>query len=83
MVLKKSLSCEVATVTSPSDFFHEELIYSHKKTLVIGIGFPRYTRLKMAHTKSFRTLVIRQRTLSLGETCRPRASGPLWNQLLH
>jgi len=69
MILKKSLSCEVTTVTSPSDFFHEELVYSPKKTLVIGIGFPRYTRLtvdclKMAHDEGFRTIAITDSELS-------------------
>jgi len=69
MVLKKSLDCEVTTVTSPSDFFHEELAYSPKKTLVVGIGFPRYTRLtveylKMAHDEGFRTVAITDSELS-------------------
>lgn len=69
MVLKKSLSCEVTVVTSPSDFFHEELIHSPERTLVIGIGFPRYTRLtveylKLAHDEGFRTVAITDSELS-------------------
>lgn len=69
MALKKSLDSEISLVTSPASLLHEELVHAPKKTLVIGIAFPRYTRMtveyvKLAHDEGFQTVVLTDSELS-------------------
>lgn len=68
MALKKSIDNTVAITTS-TGLFHEELVFTTEKSVVIALSFPRYTTaivrdFRMARQKGVTTIAITDSDLS-------------------